>query len=221
MTDDGSQSTSVSPRVDVLDWLPASSFEFQDVRVEAAVTWILRQQLADGGWNCESIRSGSRHGSFHTSISVLEALLAYQLAGGSIPVVAGIRRGHDFFASVEVVAGLSSLSIHWQHRRHTPNRLSVGPNDGCIGWDWSFDAPILDLGLELAERCAGLQRVNVTVERRNMHKRDAVIEAHRGMPEALGARVRQLGEYVSNQAFVLVGAFGLGLIADYFGYAHD
>jgi hypothetical protein len=49
------------------------------------------------GWNCESIRSGSSHGSFHTSISVLEALLEYERSGGRIGVVDGQVRGRQFF----------------------------------------------------------------------------------------------------------------------------
>ena len=46
----------------------------------AIVLALLDQQLDDGGWNCESIRSGSRHGSFHTTISVLDALVVYERA---------------------------------------------------------------------------------------------------------------------------------------------
>src|SRR5450631_426758 len=54
--------------------LLASSFGFDDDRLDPAVQWLCGQQLADGGWNCHSVRSGSRHGSFNTSISALEAL---------------------------------------------------------------------------------------------------------------------------------------------------
>jgi len=35
--------------------------------------------MPDGGWNCEDWR-GATHGSFHTTISVLEGLEAYRLA---------------------------------------------------------------------------------------------------------------------------------------------
>jgi hypothetical protein len=55
--------------------LLASSFRFADARIDPAVGWLLDQQLDDGGWNREAIRSGSRHGWFHTSISALDALL--------------------------------------------------------------------------------------------------------------------------------------------------
>ena len=77
--------------------LLAYSFEHHDDRREQAVGWLLGQQLADGGWNCRSVRDGSRHGSFHTSISVLDALLEYERRGGERPVRAAVRRGQEFF----------------------------------------------------------------------------------------------------------------------------
>lgn len=77
--------------------LLATSFGYTDDRIDASVGWLLRQQLADGGWNCASIRTGSRHGSFHTSITVLEALLAYRSAGGPVPVDASMAAGREFF----------------------------------------------------------------------------------------------------------------------------
>ncbi|MET0933435.1 MAG: hypothetical protein ABWX56_06950 [Mycetocola sp.] len=77
--------------------LLASSFGYRNDRVDPAVAWLLEQQLPDGGWNCQSIRVGSRHGSFHTSISVLDALLAYESAGGPVNVRAAQAAGRQFF----------------------------------------------------------------------------------------------------------------------------
>ena len=76
--------------------LLASSFGFDDPRVDQAVAWLADQELPDGGWNCESIRTGSRHSSFHTSITVLDALLSYEQAGGAIPVAAVMQAGREF-----------------------------------------------------------------------------------------------------------------------------
>jgi hypothetical protein len=47
---------------------------------------LLGQQLEDGGWNCEAVepstkRPLSRRSSFHTTICVLEGLLAYERSG--------------------------------------------------------------------------------------------------------------------------------------------
>ncbi|MGI9610551.1 MAG: hypothetical protein ACR2NL_09700, partial [Acidimicrobiia bacterium] len=77
--------------------LLAQSFGFEEPRLQGTVEWLVSEQLEDGGWNCETIRSGSRHGSFHTSISVLEALLAYKKAGGNINVDQALETGREFF----------------------------------------------------------------------------------------------------------------------------
>ncbi len=75
--------------------LLAASFGYPDARVDPAVRWLLGEQLPDGGWNCRSERDGSRHGSFHTSITVLDALLCYQ--GGAVDVSGAMAAGRKFF----------------------------------------------------------------------------------------------------------------------------
>lgn len=77
--------------------LLARSFGLDDPRVDQAVHWLLGQQLADGGWNCETVRRGSRHGSFHTTISTLDALHRYETTGGTIAVRDAAERGRAFF----------------------------------------------------------------------------------------------------------------------------
>ena len=73
----------------------ARYFGFIDERVDAALDWLLANQLGDGGWNCRTVRFGDEHSSFHTSILALEALaeakgvepdradLATAMAGGT------------------------------------------------------------------------------------------------------------------------------------------
>ena len=57
---------------------------------------LLAEQLSDGGWNCEAA-NGSTRSSFNTTICVLEALLEYELAGGSRTEVTEARlRGQDY-----------------------------------------------------------------------------------------------------------------------------
>jgi hypothetical protein len=46
---------------------------------DALAKQLLDEQLEDGGWNCEAPKS--RRSSFHTTICVLEGLLAYERAG--------------------------------------------------------------------------------------------------------------------------------------------
>ncbi|HEY9229516.1 MAG TPA: hypothetical protein VIP11_22895 [Gemmatimonadaceae bacterium] len=60
-------------------------------RSDRLVDRLLNEQLADGGWNCEAER-GSVRSSFHTTICVLEGLLAFEHAFGIAPSVTGARR---------------------------------------------------------------------------------------------------------------------------------
>ena len=65
-------------------------------RNDALVDRLLGEQLADGGWNCEAER-GSVRGSFHTTLCVLEGLLAYERAFGAAPAVTDARhRAHAY-----------------------------------------------------------------------------------------------------------------------------
>ena len=63
----------------------------------ALANQLLREQLEDGGWNCEAVepspkRPKSRRSSFHTTICVLEGLLAYERAGGKSAAVTKARK---------------------------------------------------------------------------------------------------------------------------------
>jgi hypothetical protein len=49
--------------------------------VDTVVERLTREQLADGGWNCEAER-GSTRSSFHTTICILEGLLEHERATG-------------------------------------------------------------------------------------------------------------------------------------------
>ena len=75
----------------------AAYFGMIDERVDRLVLWLLGDQLEDGGWNCDSSRWGSEHGSFHTSIMVLEALSEYRSDRGCVQIDQSLRRGREFF----------------------------------------------------------------------------------------------------------------------------
>lgn len=55
-----------------------SYFGVNQSELESIVNIILSQQLSDGGFNCRLNRSGAKHSSLHTTISVLEGILEYR-----------------------------------------------------------------------------------------------------------------------------------------------
>ena len=63
--------------------------------VDGLVRRLLDDQLADGGWNCET-ELGATVSSFDSTICVLEGLLEYELGGGELPVSAARRRGEEY-----------------------------------------------------------------------------------------------------------------------------
>lgn len=71
-------------------------FDVDDERREPMLADLLGRQLPDGGWNCDQ---ASAHGSFHTSISALEALRECYEARAPSPgtIEAAEARGRDFF----------------------------------------------------------------------------------------------------------------------------
>jgi hypothetical protein len=67
-----------------------------DQDVDGVVARLLKEQLEDGGWNCEA-ENGSVRSSFATTINVLEGLLAHERATGGAPEsVAARRRGEEY-----------------------------------------------------------------------------------------------------------------------------
>ncbi len=65
--------------------------------LDDSVEYLIDQQLVDGGWNCHSRGDKNKHSSFHTSIQALEALDAYNEAGGRVRTREATRRGREFF----------------------------------------------------------------------------------------------------------------------------
>jgi hypothetical protein len=64
--------------------------------VDDVVARLVGEQLEDGGWNCEA-ENGSVRSSFHTTIRVLEGLLAHERAtGGTAESIAARRRGDEY-----------------------------------------------------------------------------------------------------------------------------
>jgi hypothetical protein len=80
-------------------------------RSDRLVDRLLSEQLLDGGWNCEAER-GSIRSSFHTTICVVEGLLAFEHAFGAAPAVTAARaRGEEYLLERRLLRRLSTGEI--------------------------------------------------------------------------------------------------------------
>jgi hypothetical protein len=81
------------------------------VRSDRLVDRLLSEQLADGGWNCDAER-GSVRSSFHTTICVLEGLLAFERAFSATPATTQARtRGQEYLLERRLLRRLSTGEI--------------------------------------------------------------------------------------------------------------
>ncbi|MBC7281854.1 MAG: hypothetical protein H5U12_10475 [Hoeflea sp.] len=55
----------------------ASYFGMPQEQLRSIVDFLLAERMADGGFNCQSNRSGARHSSLHSTLSVLEGIQEY------------------------------------------------------------------------------------------------------------------------------------------------
>jgi hypothetical protein len=88
---------------------------------EPLVARLLEEQLPDGGWNCDAPKS--RRSSFHTTICVLEGLLAYEQAtrgayrrNTPTAVTRARKRAHEYLMERRLLRSLSTGEIidrHW------------------------------------------------------------------------------------------------------------
>jgi hypothetical protein len=115
---------------------------------DAIVARLLEEQLADGGWNCEAA-NGSVRSSFHTTINVLEGLLAHERAtGGSARCRAARRGGEEYLLERRLTRRKStgeivdpawlrfSFPIRWHYdvlRALEYFRAAGGPPDPRLG----------------------------------------------------------------------------------------
>ena len=70
----------------------------------SVVDFVLGQELADGGFNCQRNRSGARHSSLHSTLSVLEGILEYT------------RQGYTYRADELEQVAVASREFILQHR---------------------------------------------------------------------------------------------------------
>jgi hypothetical protein len=59
----------------------ASYFKTSEKKMHSIIDCLLNEIMPDGGFNCRTTRTGAKHSSLHTTISVLEGLVEFQKAG--------------------------------------------------------------------------------------------------------------------------------------------
>jgi hypothetical protein len=78
---------------------------------ESLLDRLLGEQLDDGGWNCDAPQK-SHVSSFHTTICVVEGLLAYEQAkGATVRVSAARERAHEYLLERRLLRGLRSGEV--------------------------------------------------------------------------------------------------------------
>ena len=81
------------------------------VRSDRLVDRLLSEQLADGGWNCDAER-GSVRSSFHTTLCVLEGLLAFEQAFDTASAITEARkRAEEYLLERRLLRRLSTGEI--------------------------------------------------------------------------------------------------------------
>jgi hypothetical protein len=131
--------------------------------VSGIVHRLLKEQLGDGGWNCET-ENGSTRSSFNTTICVLEALLEYELRFGSSPEIAAARmRGQEYFLERRLFRRRSTGALIDYDKK-------TGPGTGHPAWTrfafptwWHYDVL---RGLEYLRRAGAVpdERVVEAIE---------------------------------------------------------
>jgi hypothetical protein len=85
--------------------------------IQRIIDRLLREQLPDGGWNCEA-ENGSTRSSFNTTICVLEALLEHERAVGTSPEVTEARlRGQEYLLERRLVRRRSTGEVIERDRK--------------------------------------------------------------------------------------------------------
>jgi hypothetical protein len=96
-------------------------------RSDGLVDRLLAEQLSDGGWNCEAER-GSVRSSFHTTICVLEGLLAFERSFGVTASLTDTRkRAEEYLLERHLLRRLSTGELIRDRKSHHDWRQFVFP----------------------------------------------------------------------------------------------
>lgn len=106
-----------------------SYFHFPDERIHNVAEFLLKEQMPDGGWNCQRVR-GASHASFHTTISVLDGMYEYRQAypEKALPIEQALEKAHEF------------LFVHRLYKSHrTGNVVDAAMTRMVFPPRWHYD----------------------------------------------------------------------------------
>ena len=106
-------------------------FHYEDERIHCMVDYLFSEQLPDSGWNCERYK-GAAHSSFHTTISVLEGLWAYELAFPGSEFIHAVQAKQDEGIEFLLQHHLYKSNTTWRPVDPKMTRLAFPPR-------WRFD----------------------------------------------------------------------------------
>ncbi|MCK6693031.1 MAG: hypothetical protein L6Q97_13145 [Thermoanaerobaculia bacterium] len=99
--------------------------------LRSIVDFLLAQRVADGGFNCQSNRQGCVHSSLHSTISVLEGILEYQL------------NGYTYRLPELIAAAATSQEFVLMHRLFKSDKTGavIDPKMTRLSWPsrWRYD----------------------------------------------------------------------------------
>ena len=142
---------------------------------ERLIERLLSEQLADGGWNCETER-GSVRSSFHSTICVLEGLLKYEQSNeGAISVTDARVRAQEYLLERRMFRRLSTGEVIKDRKGHRDWTRFAFPTtwhyDVLRGLDYLRAA-----GVKPDERIA--EAIRLVVERRQPDGRWLLDDPH-------------------------------------------
>lgn len=158
---------------------------------------LLGEQLEDGGWNCEAER-GSVRSSFHTTICVLEGLLAYEEAKGATAAVTEARdRAQEYLLERRMFRRLSTgevINPQWARFTFPP----LWHYDVLRGLDYLCRA-----GVQPDERVA--EAVGLVAARRQPDGRWLLDEPHGDAIHHLEGEAGQPSRWITLRALRVLG----------------
>lgn len=91
----------------------ASYFQTPETKLHSIIDCLLNEIMPDGGFNCRTTRSGAKHSSLHSTLSVLEGLTEY------------IKAGNSYRKNEIILAQKSSIEFILKHQLFLSDRTNL------------------------------------------------------------------------------------------------